>query len=91
MATACWQKTDYTLLDFKTLNSFTSKYAIRFYEAFLTKIQYRTNFNNYKTEYNFKQEELEGIFDAKLSDLPNGFVYLLSNKIHIDDIVIPDL
>jgi len=68
-----------------------SKYAIRFYEAFVAKIQYRTNFNNYKTEYDFKQEELEGIFDAKLSDLPNGFVYLLSNKIHFDDIVIPDL
>ena len=91
LATACWQKTDYTHLDFKTLNSFTSKYAIRFYEALVAKIQYYTNSNNYKTEYDFKQEELEGIFDVKLSSISIGFKNFLDNKIHFDDIVIPDL
>ncbi len=91
LATACWQKTDYTHLDFKTLNSFTSKYAIRFYEALVAKIQYYTNSNNYKTEYDFKQEELEGIFDVKLSSIPIGFKNFLDNKIHFDDVVIPDL
>jgi len=91
LAAACWQKTDYTHLDFKMLNSFTSKYAIRFYEALVAKIQYYTNSNNYKTEYDFKQDELEGIFYMKLSSVPIGFKNFLDNKIHFDDVVIPDL
>lgn len=57
----------------------------------VAKIQYYTNSNNYKTEYDFKQEELEGIFDVKLSSVPIEFKNFLGNKIHFDDVVIPDL
>lgn len=88
---ACWQKTDYTHLDFKTINTFKSKYALRFYESLIAKIQYFTNYNNYKTEYDFRQKELENIFELDLSVLPNGFKFFLENRVDFFNTIVNDL
>ncbi|MFL1706730.1 replication initiation protein [Campylobacter sp. MOP7] len=91
LSSTCWEKSNYTHLDFKTLNSFKSKYAIRFYENLISKIQNSVNENNYKTEYDFRQNELEIIFETDLSTISKGLKKFLSSQIHFEDVVIPDL
>lgn len=91
LAVVCWEKSRYTHLDFKTINGFKSKYALRFYEFLISKIQYFVNNNNFKTEYDIKQDELETIFEVEFKNIKNGFVNFLENAINFHNVVIPDL
>lgn len=89
LAVACWQKTDYTHLNFKIINNFKSKYALRIYEVLISKIQYRVNQHDYKCEYDLTKNELEDIFQEDLSanNIKNGFKNWLTTRIRIQETV----
>lgn len=89
LAIACWQKLDYTHINFQTVNSFKSKYALKIYEVLVSKIQYHVNCNDLKTEYDITKEELENMFNEDLSkgNIKNGFKNWLSNIIKFDNVI----
>ncbi|QKU36215.1 RepB family plasmid replication initiator protein [Campylobacter sp. RM16192] len=83
LAGTCCQKLGYyTHLDFKTINSFTRKYALNLYEYLVSKIQFFSNERNFKDEISFKIDELENIFEFKSSELKDDYTLnsLLADK-----------